>query len=216
MAAEHPIDAPGEVEGGPAAPTSALYRMATALEGQTALDRPAAVFEGVATTVLADDRVRAFFSGRWLGHALHPLLTDLPLGSWMSATLLDLLGGPTAKVPARRLVAVGLAAAAPTALAGWSDWLSATQEQRRVGAVHAVANTVAVTLYAGSLLARYRGRTGQGAVLGLAGGAMAIGGGYLGGHLSCARDTALRASRDTALRATRASVDEPPAVDSVP
>lgn len=32
-------------------------------------------------------------SGAWLGHALHPALTDVVLGSFLSATLLDLLGG---------------------------------------------------------------------------------------------------------------------------
>jgi hypothetical protein len=36
---------------------------------------------------------RGLLAGTWLGHSLHPLLTDFPLGCWSSASLLDLLGG---------------------------------------------------------------------------------------------------------------------------
>ncbi|MGK5450675.1 (2Fe-2S)-binding protein, partial [Streptomyces radiopugnans] len=31
--------------------------------------------------------------GRWLGHAVHPLMVQVPIGTWMSAAVLDLLPG---------------------------------------------------------------------------------------------------------------------------
>ena len=45
--------------------------------------------------------VKDALSGIWLGHALHPLLTDLPIGTWTSAVLLDWLGGGRAPRPPR-------------------------------------------------------------------------------------------------------------------
>ena len=57
--------------------------------------------------------LRDALSGRALGHALHPLLTDLPIGTWTSASLLDVIGGRHADRSARRLIGVGIAAALP-------------------------------------------------------------------------------------------------------
>src|SRR3954453_19084822 len=61
-------------------------------------------------------------SGTWLGHAVHPMLTDVVIGSFTSATLLDLLGGDEDGSAAERLIGVGIAAYAPTAATGVSDW----------------------------------------------------------------------------------------------
>ncbi|MCZ2525260.1 Rieske (2Fe-2S) protein [Streptomyces sp. HB2AG] len=120
--------------------------------------------------------------GRWLGHPLHPLMVQLPVGAWTSAAVLDLLPGE--RRGADVLVAVGLAGAAPAALAGWVDWAELQKQQMRVGVVHAAANITAVALYACSLSARLRGRRARGRVLGLAGLAVASAGGALGGHMA--------------------------------
>ena len=37
--------------------------------------------------------------GRPLGHALHPALTDLPIGFWTSAAVLDVVAAGTAPQP---------------------------------------------------------------------------------------------------------------------
>ena len=58
----------------------------------------------------------------WLGHPLHPLLTDLPIGFWTSAFVLDLVGGPGSRDASRQLVAWGVVSAVPTAAAGLADW----------------------------------------------------------------------------------------------
>ena len=152
-----------------------------------ALDGPA---ERIATPVartLGRGRFGDVLAGTWLGHALHPFLTDLPIGSWTSATLLDLFGGADSEPASDRLVAFGLAAAVPTAVTGMTDWADTTKSDaqvRRIGLVHAAANTAALALFAGSLAARRSGQRGRGKLLGLAGmGALTVGG-HLGGHLS--------------------------------
>lgn len=120
--------------------------------------------------------------GRWLGHPVHPLLVQFPIGAWLSAAVLDLVpGGHRA---ARLLVGAGLAGAGPAAVAGWVDWAELRRPQQRVGLVHAAANITGVVCYAVSLTARCRGRHWRGRLWSL-GGLAAIGvGGALGGHLA--------------------------------
>ena len=130
--------------------------------------------------------------GEWLGHAVHPLLTDVVLGTWTSATLLDLFGGADSSAAAQRLVGTGLLAVGPTAWTGWAEWSAAGPRDKRVGLVHAVTNGVAIGVYAASWAARARGRHGAGARLALVGSAVSGVGGYLGGHLAAARKVGSR------------------------
>jgi uncharacterized membrane protein len=127
-----------------------------------------------------------------LGHSLHPVLTDLPLGCWTSASLVDLLGGRSGRSAATKLVGVGLLAAGPTAYAGLASWSRLEGENRRVGAVHAIGNDVAIVLFAGSFLARVRGEHGRGVRLALLGNLATVAAGHLGGHLALSRRTADR------------------------
>ncbi len=131
-----------------------------------------------------------------LGHSVHPLLTDLTLGCWNSASLLDLAGGIQARRAATLLVGAGLAAAVPTAVAGAGDWAEMSGAERRIGAVHALGTDIATFLLLGSLLARLRGRYSAGTKLGLAGNAVAAGAGFLGGHLALNRGTARRTRQE--------------------
>ncbi|MEU3957751.1 Rieske (2Fe-2S) protein [Streptomyces achromogenes] len=126
--------------------------------------------------------VRDLLHGRWLGHPVHPLLVQVPVGSWLSAAVLDLRPGRARE--AGSLIAVGLAAAAPAALAGAVDWAGLHRRQQRVGLVHALANTAAVGLYAASLACRVKGRTKAGRGLGFLGLTAVATGGLLGGHLA--------------------------------
>ncbi|MFF3500912.1 Rieske 2Fe-2S domain-containing protein [Streptomyces sp. NPDC003247] len=127
-------------------------------------------------------RGRDVLHGRWLGHPVHPLMVQVPVGSWLSAAVLDLRPGRSRE--AGLLVGVGLAAAVPAALAGAVDWAELHREQARVGLVHALANGAAVGLYATSLAHRLGGRTGAGRTYGFLG-LTAVGlGGLLGGHLA--------------------------------
>jgi nitrite reductase/ring-hydroxylating ferredoxin subunit/uncharacterized membrane protein len=128
--------------------------------------------------------VKNALSGTWLGHRLHPSLVPLPIGMWGGAALLDLVGTRSARSGADALVGAGVVAALPTAAAGLSDWSDTFGGARRVGLVHATANTVALACYTGSLVARLLGRRRPGVALALVGAAAVTAGGYLGGHLA--------------------------------
>jgi nitrite reductase/ring-hydroxylating ferredoxin subunit len=127
-------------------------------------------------------RGRDVLHGRWLGHPVHPLMVQVPVGSWLSAAVLDLRPGRSRE--AQLLVGVGLAAAVPSALTGATDWAELHREQMRVGLAHAMANTAAVGLYAASLACRIRGRDRLGRTYGFLGLSAAGLGGMLGGHLA--------------------------------
>ena len=136
--------------------------------------------------------VRDALHGVWLGHPLHPVLAQVPVGAWLSASVLDALAVLTpdgerragVERAAEALLATGLAAVPATAAAGSADWSALHREQQRVGLIHAGANVVAATLLAGSLVQRRRGRQAQGRVLGIAGLGAASAGAAIGGHLS--------------------------------
>lgn len=162
-------------------------RLTRRIEESSALDGVQQLPQAVADALLSSPRRRDALRGKWLGHAVHPLLTDLPLGAWTSATVLDFVGGRKARKGAERLVAFGLVTALPTAVTGLAEWGSLTGPQRRVGLVHATANTVSLALYGASLLARRRNRHRAGVALAVAGGVTATVGGYLGGHMTIAR-----------------------------
>jgi nitrite reductase/ring-hydroxylating ferredoxin subunit/uncharacterized membrane protein len=167
-----------------------LHQLAERVGAAAALDGPAEAVAGWVRGIVPRGPVKDVLSGTPLGHALHPFLTDLPIGTWTSSALLDVVGGRAARPASERLIAAGLLAAVPTAASGLNDWADTTPADdsvRRMGAVHAVANVTALGLYAASLVARRRDRHGRGVALGMAGiGALTVGG-HLGGHLSYAK-----------------------------
>lgn len=134
---------------------------------------------------LAAGRVGSFLHGDWLGHALHPMLTDLPIGFWTSSCILDLIGGRSSRRASTRLIGLGLLSALPTAASGAVEWSDIDDDRpRRLGVVHAAANGVAMALYYTSWRARHRGHHLRGVLLGLGGALAATVGGHLGGHLA--------------------------------
>lgn len=133
-------------------------------------------------------RAGAVLRGDWLGHALHPLLTDLPLGCWLSASMLDILGGRTSSKAAQRLVGLGVLASLPTAASGAAE-LPGISDRRvlRVAMTHAAGNTGVLAMYMMSWRSRRKGRHLRGIMWALTGGGLAMASGHLGGHLSFAR-----------------------------
>lgn len=124
--------------------------------------------------------------GSWLGHALHPLMTDIPVGCWIAALMLDMM--PDQERASRNLVAAGLVAVPLTALTGLAEWGTMNRpEEKRVATVHAVGNTVAAIAFTRSWALRRGGRRTQGVVWGLFGGSLAVVTAYLGGHMSFAQ-----------------------------
>jgi Predicted membrane protein (DUF2231) len=169
-----------------------IVRWTLRLENAAALDRPVHALEPSIQAWFGTGTRASVLRGEWLGHAVHPMLTDAVLGSWTSAILLDLLGGPNSSAAAQRLIGAGLLAAGPTTWTGWAEWSAAGSRDKRVGLVHAATNGVAISLYASSWFARRRGRHGSGVRLALAGAAVSGAGAYLGGHLVEARKVASR------------------------
>jgi nitrite reductase/ring-hydroxylating ferredoxin subunit len=154
------------------------------LERLEALDKVAKPLAATVQRTVRPRAVRNLLSGTDLGHPLHPVLTDLPIGAWMMSALLDAAGGPAAEGAADLLVTAGVVAAVPTAAAGLNDWSDTVGPENRVGLVHAAVNTTALSLYLASLVARVRGKRRGGKALALAGLGVLSGGAYLGGHLA--------------------------------
>jgi nitrite reductase/ring-hydroxylating ferredoxin subunit len=125
--------------------------------------------------------------GTWLGHPLHPVLVQVPVGAWVSAGLLDAI--PPLRPAASVLIGTGVAVSVPAAMAGAADWSEQDAGVRRLGALHAAMNTVALGLYVGSLVARRKGRGGLGRVLSYAGLGIAGGSASIGGHMSYAQSS---------------------------
>ncbi|MBO2452865.1 Rieske 2Fe-2S domain-containing protein [Actinomadura barringtoniae] len=156
--------------------------LAEDLEQARGLDRAIRTISVTVQRVLRPGPVKDVLHGVPGGHPAHPPLTDLPMGCWISAAVLDLL--PGTQKASRTLVAAGLAGAVPTALTGIADWSALHREQQRVGLVHAMGTASASLLYTASLVARTQGRDGTGRALGYAGLTALLAGGYLGGHLA--------------------------------
>lgn len=167
--------------------TSRLVQWTRNLEETAALDSAVRTLEPLVDAAFATGRRGEVLRGDWLGHAVHPVLTDVVLGTWASATILDLVGGQDSRPAAQRLLGVGLLAVGPTAWTGWAEWASAGDREKRVGVVHAATNAVAIAVFASSWLARRRGDHAAGVRRSLTGAGIATLGGYLGGHLAAAR-----------------------------
>ncbi|MEU5434352.1 Rieske 2Fe-2S domain-containing protein [Streptomyces sp. NPDC020719] len=125
---------------------------------------------------------RAILQGRPIGHPLHPVLVQVPIGAWTSAAVLDLVPGGGRN--ARLLVGMGVVSAVPAAWAGWVDWAEQPERQLRTGVVHAASNGMAIGLYAGSWVVRGRGKPVLGRLLAFAGLTVASVAGLIGGHLA--------------------------------
>src|SRR5579884_4370871 len=177
--------------------TSTFHRQLTPLEPlvgrietEEALDRVGQPLGSAVRDAVSASGLKDVLSGTWLGHAVHPMLTDVVIGAFSSASLLDITAGERAGVARQRLVGLGLLAYLPTAAAGVNDWADTEPVDprvRRVGLVHAGGNAVAAWLYGLSWLAHRRGARRRAAGLGVAGLGVLMTGGYLGGHLSLSR-----------------------------
>ena len=161
-----------------------MQRIVQRIEERKGLDRLGGPLSEAAGRATRPRAIKNALSGTWLGHQLHPMLTDLPLGSWISASVLDFTAGPAGSCAAQRLVGFGVLAAVPTAASGASDWSETIGAERRVGLVHALGNVGALALQVASYFARRRGNQGAGVALGAAGTGLAAAAGYLGGTLT--------------------------------
>src|SRR5215212_6000072 len=102
--------------------------------------------------------------GTWLGHPLHPVLTDVTIGAWTFGTLFDLLSlirrSPKTEDAADTLIALGAASAIPTAMAGLNDYSAIKKSAAEYGMIHGLMNTLGLILYVSSLRARQTNNRG--------------------------------------------------------
>ena len=127
-----------------------IVRWTRRLEDARALDGLVRAIEPSIRGAFGTGRRAWILRGQWLGHTVHPVLTDLVLGTWTSASVLDLVGGPAASAPARRLIGTGLLRRGPDGLDGVGGMAPRPAPgSKRVGLVHAAANGLAIGLYAG-------------------------------------------------------------------
>jgi nitrite reductase/ring-hydroxylating ferredoxin subunit len=176
--------------GFPPAGQLAAMDITSKLEQAQGLDRVVGFGQRVARQ-LPPGRLRDGLNGVWLGHPVHPSLVQAPLGAWLSAAVLDGWqsvdarrggsGRAGCERAARRLVAFGVLAVVPAALAGAADWSEQHEQQMRVGVVHLLTVTAATGLYGASLAA---GDPRRSRALRFAGLAAAGVGGLLGGHIA--------------------------------
>lgn len=92
--------------------------------------------------------LRDLLIGRWLGHPLHPALTDAPIGILFLATIFDLLGQPDA---ARVSLVVGILAVLAAALSGLADFADTDGRARVRATLHGTVMVVALAGYLVSL-----------------------------------------------------------------
>ncbi len=136
---------------------------------------------------VAGKEVKNFLHGTWLGHPLHPALTDVPLGAWTAALTLDAMesisGRKELGAGADAAIVVGLVGAAGAAVTGLTDWSETNGRARKVGLLHGLLNVGATTLYATSLVLRRSNRRSAGRGFAMLGYAVSSAAAYLGGHL---------------------------------
>ncbi len=130
-------------------------------------------------------QVKNALHGVWLGHPLHPVFTDVPLGAWTTALALDLAadGDPGMRRAATFAMGVRLAGAAGAAVTGLTDWSETDGRSRRTGLVHGLLNVAATTLFATAFALRRNDAHGGGRLCAWTGYAIALGAAYLGGDL---------------------------------
>jgi nitrite reductase/ring-hydroxylating ferredoxin subunit/uncharacterized membrane protein len=167
-----------------------LESLTWALERSRPLSVAGKVVSRPVAKLLGTGPAKDLLSGTWLGHPAHPLLTDIPIGAWSSALLLDLVGifggpGAASRRGADTLVAVGVVTALPTTASGLSDLSDEVEDSiLAVGAAHAILNVAALGLFTASYAARLQRKRARGIALSMIGTGVLVASGFLGGHLS--------------------------------
>lgn len=132
-------------------------------------------------------KAKNFLQGTWIGHPLHVILTDVPIGAWTAGLVFDLLdsvsGNNTFSTAADTSITIGLVSALAAAVTGISDWQDIDPPARRIGLVHAALNVGSVGLFTASLVSRRRQSRGWGRALALLGYTAMTSAARLGGNL---------------------------------
>ncbi len=158
----------------------------SALDKQKWLDTVGVALDGVAKVAFdslgpVSKKVEDLLHGTYIGHPVHPVLTDVPIGAWTMVIALD---AADMEDGADYALNIGLVGALGAAISGIADWRYTKGTVRRVGTAHALFNVSATALYALSSYQRYQGNRTSGKMLSNIGYACVMAGGFLGGDLA--------------------------------
>jgi nitrite reductase/ring-hydroxylating ferredoxin subunit/uncharacterized membrane protein len=133
----------------------------------------------------AGQQAKNALHGVWLGHPLHPVFTDVPIGAWTTALALDAAsnGDPGMRRAATFAIGVGLTGAVGAAVTGLTDWSETDGASRRAGLIHGLLNIAATTCFAAAFALRRQDSHDAGRTCAWTGYAIALGAAYLGGDL---------------------------------
>ena len=162
------------------------------LEGQRWLEPLSDFLQKIAAAIYkggAGRALKSFLNGTWLGHPLHPVITDIPIGAWTLAVLFDLVhfvnrGSAVWIDGATLLVGVGALAALAAWVTGYTDWSDTYDRERRFGIAHALLMSTAIVLYIISFFLRLpAGSHAIAFILSWIGYLLVVTAAYLGGDL---------------------------------
>ena len=143
-------------------------------------------------------RLKSLLNGTWLGHPLHPLITDIPVTAWVITAVFDVIWliSPTTFAWAARgaevAVVLGLLGALGAIVTGLTDWSDTYGAERRVGLNHAIFNAIATILYLVSFVLRLPEAAGDSvlaAILGFLGLISVMYAAFLGGDMVFTKGT---------------------------
>jgi nitrite reductase/ring-hydroxylating ferredoxin subunit len=135
----------------------------------------------------AGSGVSDLLHGTPLGHPLHPVITDVPVGAWTVTAVLDALelgGRRDVAFAADAALVVGLLGGLGAIASGLADWSDTGDEAKNVGMAHALLNSLSFSGYVASLALRRGGRRKAGGVTALLAYGVSGLAAYLGGELS--------------------------------
>ncbi len=134
--------------------------------------------------------IKTLLNGTWLEHPLHPVVTDVPVGSWTLAMLLDgmdmLTGSESLGEASGIATGFGALAASGAIVTGLMDWTDTDPPEVTVGLAHGLTNILGTTLFTASFLMRWRNgwkTSGSHLLLSALGYGIITFGAYLGGSL---------------------------------
>ena len=132
-------------------------------------------------------QIKNALHGTWLGHPLHPAITDVPIGAWTAAVVLDAMdnirGGDSFGPAADAAIGIGLVGAVASAVTGLTDWTATDGRARKIGLTHGLMNTVGALLFTTSYVMRKNDNREAARGFSMLGFAVAMGAAYLGGKL---------------------------------
>ena len=171
-------------------------RVTKSIEEAGVLDPIGDVLETIVAPIFPE-KLKELLEGRkWMGHPLHPVLTDLPIGFWTCAWFLDFSNDLGVQRASDALVGMGVLSAVPTLLAGLVEFLRTSGETRRIATLHGLLNVLATSAYAWSYQARRNGSRAKALLLAQVGALVATGSAYLGGELVYGRGVGVEPATD--------------------